>query len=85
MTKGQKQGLFAILTIVLIFLGILAIVESNEMSDLSYSYFMEENPLGFKNYQSEAKTYGIYAMISFAAALFCIFMIFASKKKKGEE
>ena len=85
MTKGQKQGLFAILTITFILLGILAINESQEMQDVSYSIAMEEDTSGFRHYQSEGKTYGTYAMLSFAAALVCIFMIFAAKKKQGEE
>jgi hypothetical protein len=85
MTKGQKQGLFAILTIVFIFLGITAISESQQMQDISFSIAMEEDTSSFGHYQNEGKTYGRYAMLSFAAALVCIFMIFASKKKKGEE
>ena len=44
-----------------------------------------EDTSSFVHYQSEGKTYGIYAMMSFAAALFCIYMVFASKKKQGEE
>ena len=78
-----------ILTIAFIFLGILAMSESKEMQDLSYSYMdvndEEWDTSAIRNYGAEAKTYGRYAMISFAAALVCIYMIFASKKKKGEE
>ena len=89
MTKGQKQGLFVILTIAFIFLGILAMSESKEMQDLSYSYMdvndEEWDTSAIRHYGAEAKTYGRYAMISFAAALVCIYMIFASKKKKVEE
>ena len=85
MTKGQKQGLFVILTIVFILLGIAAVSESQEMQNISYSIAMEEDTSSFGHYQSEGKTYGNYTMISFAAALVCIYMVFASKKKKGEE
>jgi hypothetical protein len=80
MTKGQKQGVFAILGIIFIFSGLLSVDESRQMDRLSYHYF-DEGGLTFQHYRDEVSLYSNISLILFVLALVCVFMVFAAKDK----